>query len=301
MARKSQREAAASAFHAIVNSPEGAAAKKRKSPKAGAKGDGAAGTDMPQLGSAKAVDTLFRNAIRAELDIINLAAMKANIMISLNGLIISALMISGAFIFASSQVFILPVGMFMLTASASIFFALLAASPDRVDALRGIWRWLGAVSRRKARLGDWRRFADDARQATAGEGDLNLLIYEDRVRLDPAEYWERMQALLRNRDEVYYRMSDQLYWLGKMADRKFRLLDLSYRAFRWGLVASLLAFVSVKSLFGIFPSLSGQVQVSMGNLGIAEFTDIYEPSAVQQLPDGRILVVEDEATRAFSI
>ena len=29
--------------------------------------------------------------------------------------------------------------------------------------------------------------------------------------------------------------------------------------------------------------------------------NIYEPSAVQQLPDGRLLVVEDEASRAFSV
>ncbi|MDO5643976.1 MAG: DUF5706 domain-containing protein, partial [Paracoccus sp. (in: a-proteobacteria)] len=313
MTRKTRRDAAAEAFHAVLaqsenrdaedatthgETPKDGGGKKKKPSKSKAE---AACDETAPLGSAKAVDTLFRNAIRAELDIINLAAMKANIMISLNGLIISALMISGAFIFASSQVFILPAGVFMLTAAASIFFALLAASPDRIDALRGIWRWLGAVVQRRARLRDWRSFADDARQATAGEGDLNLLIYEDRVRLDPREYWERMQTMLRNRDEVYYRMSDQLYWLGKMADRKFRLLDMSYRAFRWGLLASVVVFLSVKSLFGMFPALSGQVAAPMGNLGIAEFSDIYEPSAVQQLPDGRILVVEDEATRAFSI
>lgn len=54
------------------------------------------------LGSAKAIETVFRNAIRAELDLIALEATKANIMISLNGFIISALMISGALLFNSS-------------------------------------------------------------------------------------------------------------------------------------------------------------------------------------------------------
>ena len=53
---------------------------------------------QPPLGTSKAVETMFRNAVRAELDIIALAATKANIMISLNGFIISALMISGAFL-----------------------------------------------------------------------------------------------------------------------------------------------------------------------------------------------------------
>ena len=79
-------------------------------------------------------------------------------------------------------------------------------------------------------------------------------------------------------------------------DRKFKLLNISYASFRWGLLASLLVFVGVKSVLGLFPSLSGDDAVRLQNLGIAEFDDIYEPSAVQQLPDGRILVVEDEAS-----
>ena len=31
------------------------------------------------------------------------------------------------------------------------------------------------------------------------------------------------------------------------------------------------------------------------------FTDLYEPSAIQQLPDGRFLVVEDEKDHSFSL
>lgn len=281
-----------------------AAAEKKaaKAAKKKARKEQTATADKPeQLGSGKAVDTLFRNAIRAELDIINLAAMKANIMISLNGLIISALMISGAFIFASSQVFILPALIFMLTAAGSIFFALLAASPERADAMAGITRWIRDALRRRAGRKDLRRYIDEARAQTAGYDGLNLLIYEDRVRLEPEEYWHRMKELLRDRDQVYFRMSDQLYWLGQMASRKFRMLDFSYRIFRWGLVASVIAFFGMKSLFGLFPTLSGQGAVRLTNLGINEFNDIYEPSAVQQLPDGRIIVVEDEASRAISV
>ena len=255
--------------------------------------------EPPKLGSTKAVDTLFRNSIRAELDIINLAAMKANIMISLNGLIISALMISGAFIFASSPAFLLPAAVFMFTASASIIFALLAASPERADLARGFVGWLRAVIRRQA---GWRDIKAYLRPDQPDpDGDLNMLIYEHRVRLTPEAYWDRMQTMLRDRDAVYFRMSEQLYWLGQMAERKFRLLHYSYSAFRWGLLASVMVFLGVKGVFGLFPSLSGQPSMRLTNLGISTFTDIYEPSAVQQLLDGRVLVVEDESNRAISI
>ena len=253
------------------------------------------------LGTAKAVETLFRNAFRAELDIIALAATKANIMISLNGFIISALMISGAFIFASSPAFMLPAGMFMVTAAASIIFALLAASPERADLFSDLWGWMRDVIARRASLRDLRARVIRGR-GQIGDEPLNILNYEHRVRITREDYWARMQALLRDRDDVYYQMSDQLYTLGLMADRKFRLLNISYTVFRWGLLVSLVSFLGLKSILGVFAGWADrQTAVQLRSMGIAEFNDIYEPSAVQQLPDGRLLVVEDEATRALSL
>ncbi|MDO5706658.1 MAG: DUF5706 domain-containing protein, partial [Paracoccus sp. (in: a-proteobacteria)] len=266
---------------------------------------GAAGGDHPEnseekqkpLGTSKAVETMFRNAVRSEMDLIALAATKANIMISLNGLIISALMISGAFIFANSTTFLLPAGVFMATAAASIIFALLAASPERAHYARAFMDWSRALWRREARIGDFQTYLDRAGGVHQGN-ELNLLIYEDRVRMDPDDYWIRMQTLLRDRDDIYHKMSDQLYWLGLMADRKFKMLNISYTVFRWGLLISVLCFIAVKSAVSLWPA---QQLPQLRNLGISEFRDIYEPSAVQQLPDGRILVVEDEATRALSL
>lgn len=127
-----------------------------------------------------------------------------------------------------------------------------------------------------------------------------MLIYEHRVTLSREAHWERMQALMRDRDEIYHQMTDQLYWLGQVADRKFRLLDISYTVFRWGLLVAVMTFITVKLIFGLFPGTSGATP-RLQNLGIAEFNDVYEPSAVQQLADGRVLVVEDEAKRAMSL
>lgn len=272
-----------------------------------------------QLGTAKGVETMFRNAVRTELEIIALAATKANIMISLNGLIISALMISGAFIFASTAAFLLPAGVFLTTAAASIIFALLAASPEKADCMVAFREWLRDVVQRKyvthtdgpnneapnnhaPRKVGLRDLPVYLRRAEQVDPDsLNLLIYSDRVRLSRDDYWQRMQDLLRDRDGIYQKMSDQIYWLGLMADRKFKLLNISYTIFRWGLLASVLTFVGVKSVLGVFPGLNSDSVPRLRNLGIAEFQDIYEPSGVQQLPDGRILVVEDESSRAFSM
>lgn len=253
-----------------------------------------------KLGSDKGVETMFRNAYRAELDMISLAAMKANIMISLNGFIISALMISGAFLMASSPGLLIPAGLFMVTSATSIFFALLAASPERVDFIAALGKWVKAMRKGKASVRDFRKFFLQSREA-ATRKTRNLLIYEDRVRMKPKEYWNNMQALLQDREDVYFKMSDQLYWLGQMANRRFKLLNISYMVFRWGLLIAVAAFIIQRLMLSSFPSMSNNTETRYSNYGISELQDIYEPSAVQQLPDGRILVAEDEAARAFSI
>ena len=288
-----------SASAAVKIKKKKAAPKKRK---ATPKTASANKTDGDNIGTSKGVETMFRNAFRAELELIALAATKANIMISLNGFIVSALMISGAFIFASSPAFLIPAGIFMFTAAASIVFALISASPERAGLPRAFWEWIKDVAARRAKLRDFKQRVIHTEQAFTENEQPNILIYEDRARLSKSQYWQQMQEMLASRSEVYHKMSDQLYWLGMIANKKFKYLNMSYTVFRWGLLASVIALVSVKSIQTIAPVLADTGQaIKLRNLGINDFDNIYEPSAVQQLPDGRLLVVEDESSRAFSL
>ena len=251
------------------------------------------------LGTSKAVETMFRNALRTELDLIALAATKANIMISLNGIIISALMISGAFIFVSSAAFLVPAGMFMFTAAASIFFAILAASPEKAHYFTGFSNWIKALIKREAHFRDLRGFLARANQSS--DGQVNLLINKDRMQLSRHEYWERMQILMRDRDETYHAMSDQLYWLGQIAARNGKMLNISYSIFRWGMLFSVIASICLKALLFFYPAAASDIPPQLDAMGMGTLAGVYEPSAVQQLPDGRVLVVEDEEQRAMNI
>ena len=251
------------------------------------------------LGTSKAVETMFRNALRTELDLIALAATKANIMISLNGIIISALMISGAFIFVSSAAFLVPAGMFMFTAAASIFFAILAASPEKAHYFTGFSKWFKALIKREAHFRDFREYL--ARANRSSDGEVNLLINKDRMQLTREEYWERMQILMRDRDETYHSMSDQLYWLGQIAARNGKMLNISYSIFRWGMLFSVLASIFLKALLFFYPAAGTEVVPQLDASGLGTLNAVYEPSAVQQLPDGRVLVAEDEEQRAMNI
>lgn len=164
---------------------------------------------IKKIGSGKGVETMFKNAYRTELDLITLAATKANIMISLNGFIVSALMISGGFIYASSSLFWIPSTLFLFTSAVSIYFALNAASPDVMPFHSRILVWLKDVLKKKTNLFSFKSYVMPDQGFI--DGQSNILLYEDRAKLSKAEYIERMDDLLRDQEQIYEKMSDQLY------------------------------------------------------------------------------------------
>ena len=288
-------------FEGIETSSEKPKKKKKdKKDKAKKKKQAADVPPSDLLGTNKGVETMFRNAVRSEMELLALAATKANIMISLNGFIVSALMISGAFIFSSSPEFLIPASTFMITAAASIVFALLSASPDRIGKMQAARAWLKDFVCRRATLKDWKTRVSRAETRFFGGSQPNILIYEDRVKVQKERYWEMMQEIMGDRKQVYHKMSDHLYWLGLLADKQFKYINLSYAVFRWGLLASLAAFIGVKTLPSLLTSPASNT-AELRALGINMFNGVYEPSAVQQLPDGKLLIAEDEPNHAFSI
>ena len=298
---ETEAEGATEAAEMFFDMPSEKKAKRKKGKKKDKdKGRSAEAVQEEVIGTAKGVETMFRNAVRSEMELLALAATKANIMISLNGFIVSALMISGAFIFSSSPEFLIPASTFMITAAASIVFALLSASPDRIGKMQAARAWLKDFVCRRATLKDWKTRVSHAETRFFGGSQPNILIYEDRVKVEKERYWEMMQEIMGDRKQVYHKMSDHLYWLGLLADKQFKYINLSYAVFRWGLLASLAAFIGVKTLPSLLASPTNNVS-ELRALGINMFNGVYEPSAVQQLPDGRILIAEDEPNHAFSV
>jgi len=176
-----------------------------------------------ELGSSRGIETMFRSAYRAQLDLTALAATKANIMISLNGLILSVLTLSGPFVLVAEPLFTAPIAVFLTTCLASIIFAVLAAQPR--------------FTRSKCTLEEFKK--DQA----------NILVFEQFSSLDIGEHSKVMTGLLRNNRRVYKNMSRQLYLLGIDAHRKYGLLKCSYMAFLIGLTVSTLMLLAVGFLY----------------------------------------------------
>lgn len=175
-----------------------------------------------EIGGRRGVETLFRNAYRAHLDLISLAATKANIMISINGLILSFLFISEAFVMSAEPLLEIPTAIFLITCFFSMTFAILSALPERC----------------KSR-GDLEDFRTDK---------ANLLVFTQYAMIPKDEYLTAMREMLQNSDRIYNNMTRQIYLLGHQANKKFKFLQISYTIFLVGLALSILTSFTVMSV-----------------------------------------------------
>ena len=172
-----------------------------------------------KIGSARGIESMFRNSYRTQLDMIALAATKANIMISLNGLLVSMLLLSGAYFLSSDPLLLLPVTLFLITCTTAIVFAVLAARPD--------------IDRTVRTLDDFR--TDKAM----------LLLFDQFASLSSDDYVDAMREMMQNNDRIYANMTAHIYTLGCIADKKFTRLYISYNAFIIGLVISVFSLLIV--------------------------------------------------------
>lgn len=172
-----------------------------------------------KIGSARGIESMFRNSYRTQLDMIALAATKANIMISLNGLLVSLLLLSGAYFLSSDPLLLIPVTLFLITCTTAIIFAVLAARPD--------------IDRRPRTIEEFN--SDKAL----------LLLFDQFASLSSDDYIDAMHEMMQNNDRIYSNMTAHIYTLGCVADKKFTRLYISYNAFIIGLVASVACLIVV--------------------------------------------------------
>lgn len=168
---------------------------------------------------SRGVETMFRTSYRTHIDMSGLADSKANIMISINGIIVSILLGSISSKIDANPWLLLPTTVMLVACLISLIFAVLAARPR--------------VSRRMISL-------DDVRKNSA-----NILFFGNFVSLSEDDYLVGMNELLRDNNRLYTNMIRDIYSLGSVLERKFRLLRTSYTIFMFGLIAGVSLFIIV--------------------------------------------------------
>ncbi len=171
------------------------------------------------LGSTRGVETLFRSAYRVQMELTSLADNKANMMISINGIIISIIIASVAPKLDANPWLLIPSTVFLLGTLVSIVYAIMAARP---------------------RVSSVPITLDDLKSSRG-----NILFFGDFANLTVDDFTDGMTDLLMDRDGVYETMIHQLYGLGAVLKTKFGLLKIAYNAFMAALILGVLSFIGV--------------------------------------------------------
>jgi hypothetical protein len=175
--------------------------------------------DKKGLGSNRGVETLFRSAYRVQMDLTGLADNKANMMISINGLIISIIIAAVAPKLDANPWLLIPTTIFLLGTLVSIVYAILAARP-RVHSV-------------PITLEDLEH------------SDGNILFFGDFSDLSQDDFTAGMIDLIQDKTVVYETMIRNLYGLGSVLKKKFALLKAAYTAFMIALVLGVTSYIGV--------------------------------------------------------
>ena len=180
-----------------------------------------------ELGTSRGIETMFRTSYRTHLNLSGIADNKANIMISINGIIISILLASVSPRIGEIPALLLPTAVFLVTCVVSMIYAILAARP-RVTSLH--------VS------------LEDVR-----ENKANLLFFGNFVSMAEDDFVVGMHELMGNTDQLYTNMIRDIYSLGGVLNKKYALIRVSYTVFMLGLSVGVALFLFVLATKGISP------------------------------------------------
>ncbi|WP_187264536.1 Pycsar system effector family protein [Pontibacter beigongshangensis] len=171
----------------------------------------------------RGIETMFRNTYRTHLNLSAIADNKANMMISLNAIIMSVIItyisakssVIGTE-FAQHRIIIIPIGSLLLTTLGSIIFAIISAQPEVTSF---------AMNKNKMK-----------------NRDVNLLFFGNFTNLALEDFQQGMHEIMRDKKSLYNNMITDIYYLGEVLDRKYKILRISYTIFMFGLVLTVIAF-----------------------------------------------------------
>lgn len=172
----------------------------------------------------RGIETLYRSVYEYHINLSSIADNKANIMISINTIIISLVItlfgsgytFSGQNEFGSLR-FVIPMAVLLLTSLLAVVFAILSSRPN-------------VTTKERYEL---------------SKKDSSILFFGNFAQLQLREFVSRINELKYQKEELYDSMSVDIYHLGSVLVKKYKLLSWSYNIFMGGLVLCAVAFVII--------------------------------------------------------
>ena len=194
-------------------------AKKKKKKKRPKDNKGNSDLELKQMSLGRGVETMYRTTYRTHVNLSSIADNKANIMLSVNAIILSIIASSLIpEIFRNGNTTLLyPTVVLITVCLTALTYAILATRPKVTE---------GKFTR------------EDIQKKRS-----NLLFFGNFYNMDINDFHWGMMQMIKDSDFLYSSMTRDLYYLGVVLAKKYRYLRICYTIFMYGLILSMLAFV----------------------------------------------------------
>ena len=174
----------------------------------------------------RAIQTMYRTSMRNHLKLSDIADTKANILLSVNAIIISLVLsnLLPKLDNPSNDYLIYPAAIFVLFSVASMIMSVIATRPNVTE---------GAFTKKDV-----------------SDQKVNLIFFGNFHKMKLEDYEWAMQELIKDQAYVYNTMTKDLYFLGVVLNRKYALLRWTYTIFMIGMILSVIAFFVALKFYG---------------------------------------------------
>lgn len=174
--------------------------------------------DIDKKRPDRGIETMFRITSNNNQRLSDMADNKAQIMITVNSIILSAVLSILLRKLEEYSYLAWPTYLILGVSVATIIFSILATRPNLLP---------GTFSKQDI-----------------NEKKVNLLFFGNFYKMHLEDYAAGMREVMNDRDFLYGTLIRDVYSQGVVLGRKYRLLRISYNIFMYGLILSVLAFVT---------------------------------------------------------
>ena len=172
--------------------------------------------ELKQLNLGRGVETMYRTTYRTHVNLSSIADNKANIMLSINAIIISIVVTNLVPQFTDSPELIFPTFFLLAVCLTALVFAILSTRPKITE---------GKFTR------------EDIERKKS-----NLLFFGNFYNMEIEDFHWGMMEMIKDSDFLYSSMTRDLYYLGIVLAKKYQYLRICYGVFMYGLILAVIVF-----------------------------------------------------------
>ncbi|MFA7288306.1 MAG: Pycsar system effector family protein [Melioribacteraceae bacterium] len=167
-------------------------------------------------GAERGVETMFRNVMRTHVEFSGMADNKANIMISVNTLVLTVIFAIMVRKLDTNPHLIIPTLLLIGFCLIALIFAVMVTRPNVTE---------GTFTK------------DDIHKKKA-----NLLFFGNFFNMKLVDFEWGMLEMINDRNYLYSTMIKDFYYLGQVLGRKYKYLRICYNVFIFGFIISVIAY-----------------------------------------------------------